>query len=720
AATADKRVDPIDDTLVEGPETVVLTLLAGAGYTESPNTATVTIADNDPAEQLVELLWQYRANDAGIGRLHAWLMGPTGKAGDKSYGEVAKVGGWRVVAKGDFTGDGIDDLVWQHATGQVAIWPTDGSSILQNEAEFISLNNPDWQVVGAGDFDGDGKTDLLLEHRANFLHIWLMDGMQPKPGGGVGLGQWTMPAWRVAGVADMTGDGKPDIVWQHWGGWVHVWRMDGTKVVWKPDGKSLEGCGLNIVMEPPWDLVTVGDYTGDGHADLVFQHRLDGKVAVQPLKVSSGCPVADDADRVFCPPLKPQWRVAGPLPYRDELRVISLRDLLDFGTCRVGATKLQYLRIHNDSLPELRITKVECPEGFSCDWTGAIASGAFVDVPITFVPEESGDYVGTVTFICPGATGKAFINVRGRGADLTCPKVDFNDDGVEDLLWQHVSGDLNAWLMGGPCKVGDLPLPDAGDLRDWLLVGTRDFTGDCRPDLVWQHPAGPVRITPWDGSALRRDQERTVFLPDRSWQVVGLADFDGDGGTDILLQHTAGWLHIWLMDGLEMRGTGKGLNQWPLPGWRIAGVADMTGDSKPDIVWQHSTGLIHVWQLNGTDLVFTGTPARIKGYGLQRSPIYGWDLVGLLDCTGDGQADLSLRNRFDGRMALWPLTLVNAQAQPVVTGQMDCGSLPSRYWRIAGPLGYQTTIGAGVGLLSDEEGLDLDSNLIDFLDPGLE
>ncbi|MCX6910683.1 MAG: Ig-like domain-containing protein, partial [Verrucomicrobia bacterium] len=41
-------VTPIDDALVEGNETVILTLAAGSGYTVgSPNSATVTIADND-------------------------------------------------------------------------------------------------------------------------------------------------------------------------------------------------------------------------------------------------------------------------------------------------------------------------------------------------------------------------------------------------------------------------------------------------------------------------------------------------------------------------------------------------------------------------------------------------------------------------------------------------------------------------------------------------
>jgi parallel beta-helix repeat protein len=50
AASATVTVRPIDDTTVEGNETVILTLTANAAYTVgSPNNATVTIADNDQA-----------------------------------------------------------------------------------------------------------------------------------------------------------------------------------------------------------------------------------------------------------------------------------------------------------------------------------------------------------------------------------------------------------------------------------------------------------------------------------------------------------------------------------------------------------------------------------------------------------------------------------------------------------------------------------------------
>jgi hypothetical protein len=57
SATATKTVSPIDDATIESAETVIATVVAGAGYTVgSPSAATVTIQDNDtpPADLLVD------------------------------------------------------------------------------------------------------------------------------------------------------------------------------------------------------------------------------------------------------------------------------------------------------------------------------------------------------------------------------------------------------------------------------------------------------------------------------------------------------------------------------------------------------------------------------------------------------------------------------------------------------------------------------------------
>jgi hypothetical protein len=67
ASSATIAITPVNDTLVESPETVVLTLAASAGYTlGSPASATVTIADNDTAPVLPTVM--VTASDASAAR----------------------------------------------------------------------------------------------------------------------------------------------------------------------------------------------------------------------------------------------------------------------------------------------------------------------------------------------------------------------------------------------------------------------------------------------------------------------------------------------------------------------------------------------------------------------------------------------------------------------------------------------------------------------------
>ena len=72
--------------------------------------------------------------------------------------------GWTVRAIGDFAGDGKDDIVAFHAeTGIVAIW---GDGLASNWSQLGQLDAKDWFVVGAGDYDGDGSDDLLVRQNS--------------------------------------------------------------------------------------------------------------------------------------------------------------------------------------------------------------------------------------------------------------------------------------------------------------------------------------------------------------------------------------------------------------------------------------------------------------------------------------------------------------------------------------------------------------------------
>ena len=68
--------------------------------------------------------------------------------------------GWTFRAIGDFSGDSKDDIVAFHKeTGIVAIW---GDGLASNWNQLGQLDAKDWFIVGCGDYNSDGNDDLLV------------------------------------------------------------------------------------------------------------------------------------------------------------------------------------------------------------------------------------------------------------------------------------------------------------------------------------------------------------------------------------------------------------------------------------------------------------------------------------------------------------------------------------------------------------------------------
>lgn len=175
----------------------------------------------------------------------------------------------------DFNRDNNTDLLWHNSiTGDIAIWTMDGATPLQGEVITTLPVSSGWKTVGAGDFTGDGKTDILLRNSVTGENgVWAMNGNAIASY--VQLDSVAANSgWDVVGVADFTNDGNTDILWRN--------RRTGENGIWQMNGTALtsyKSLNVSVAVNSGWDVVGVGDFSGDGNTDILWRNHSTGENA---------------------------------------------------------------------------------------------------------------------------------------------------------------------------------------------------------------------------------------------------------------------------------------------------------------------------------------------------------------------------------------------------------------------------------------------------------
>jgi len=222
-----------------------------------------------------DLVWQHHT----AGWIGAWFMNGTAMTSTTLFTPSAAADtDWRIAGVADFNADGKPDLLWQHrTTGQLSAWFMNGTAMTSSTLltpSFVADTN--WKIAGVADFDGDGRPDLVWQHQTTgWIGVWFMNGTSMTSASLFTPSAVADTAWRIVTAADFDSDGKPDLVWQHrTAGWIGVWFMNGT---------SMTSAALftpSAVADTGWDLVGAADFDSDGKPDLIWQHRTAGWIGV--------------------------------------------------------------------------------------------------------------------------------------------------------------------------------------------------------------------------------------------------------------------------------------------------------------------------------------------------------------------------------------------------------------------------------------------------------
>ncbi len=307
-------------------------------------------------------------------------------------------------AFGDFGGYGVSDILLRNVPGVTYLWTMDGTTVANGATTSVQVET-NWQIAGVGDFDGDGRSDLLWVHDDpadpadplnGVSYASIQNGAVATSASGVV--QQLSTTWQLVGVGDLTGDGKADVLYRGTAtGLTYLDAMNGAAIDW-----SASGFTSAQVTDAAWSVAAVADFGGDGKADILWRYH-DAADAADPLNgtlyewTMNGTSVA--AAGLLSQQASDNWQVEGTGDFDGD----GNADIL--------------FRYENS------------------------ANAADVLNGVTYI-----DFMNGTTVLSSSAPTQWQVDLSWAVASIG----DYNGDGMSDILWQQTStGTTYIWQMNG-------------------------------------------------------------------------------------------------------------------------------------------------------------------------------------------------------------------------------------------------------------------------------
>jgi hypothetical protein len=204
-----------------------------------------------------DLYW-YRKS---TGAVATQLVQGTTRSTRVIHGRKSPTEGWTPMGLGDTNGDGKYDIYWLNIySGAVEVWTLGGTSILQKLTLGTLPPSQGWSAIGLRDLNLDGRTDVLLYNPyTGGLGAWIA-GTVAAPYYGVAS---PSQGWTPIGFEDFDGDGRADVLWYNvYSGLISVWLIAG--------GVLADSVDLGL-LDPStgWTLAGLADLNGDERTDIL-------------------------------------------------------------------------------------------------------------------------------------------------------------------------------------------------------------------------------------------------------------------------------------------------------------------------------------------------------------------------------------------------------------------------------------------------------------------